>query len=173
MLIGTRALLLLAVGCFSLLGPVTATAEIYKWVDEQGRVYFQDHPPPTEAKVADVEIRDSSPTQPRNLTPTAAGSQPGQSAAAAALTQSPRTMNVELYYVEWCPWCKKAREYFRSMGVSLIEYDIEKDKSAAARKAELDPEKGVPFAIVNGVKIHGYSPAAYSRALGSAAPTSP
>lgn len=171
MLIRTRALMLLALGCFSLLGPTTATAEIYKWVDEQGRVYFQDHPPPTEAKVTGVEMRDSSPSQPRNLTPTAEAGRPGQSAAAAI--QSPRTMNVELYYVEWCPWCKKAREFFRSQGVLLTEYDIEKDTAAAARKDELDPKKGVPFAIVNGVKIHGYSLEAYSRALSSSASTNP
>ena len=41
----------------------------------------------------------------------------------------------------------------------------EKDRAAAARKRELDPKRGVPFAIINGRLIHGYSESAYERAL--------
>jgi glutaredoxin len=72
---------------------------------------------------------------------------------------------VELYVTSWCPYCHKAIHYFRSRGIPFTAYDIEKDASAAQRKTRLDDRKGVPFAVVNGQKIHGFSPSAYERAL--------
>ena len=47
-----------------------------------------------------------------------------------------------------------------------MAYDVEKDKEAAARKKELSGRSGVPFAVINGKKIYGYSEDAYARALG-------
>ena len=29
---------------------------------------------------------------------------------------------VELYTTSWCPYCKKARDFFRSRGISFTEY---------------------------------------------------
>jgi len=72
---------------------------------------------------------------------------------------------VELYTTSWCPYCQKARDFFRSRGISFTEYDIEKDKEAALRKRQLDTRNGVPFAIIDGRGIHGYSEAAYEAAL--------
>lgn len=72
---------------------------------------------------------------------------------------------VELYTTSWCPYCDRARDFFRSRGIPFKEYDIEKDKSAAARKNRLDTRGGVPFVLINGRGLHGYSAAAYERAL--------
>ncbi len=72
---------------------------------------------------------------------------------------------VELYVTSWCPYCRQAIEFFRSRGINCAVYDIERDDNAARRKRELDPRKGVPFAVVNGIKIHGYSEKAYLNAL--------
>jgi glutaredoxin len=78
----------------------------------------------------------------------------------------PRKSNeVILYTTSWCPYCKKAKEFFKSRNIYFTEYDIEKDRDAAERKKRLDSKSGVPFAIVNGQQIHGYSPSAYERAL--------
>jgi hypothetical protein len=52
-----------------------------------------------------------------------------------------------------------------SRGIPFTAYDIEKDAWAARRKGELDTRGGVPFAVINGQKIHGFSPEAYERAL--------
>ncbi len=72
---------------------------------------------------------------------------------------------VELYTTSWCRYCEKAREFFRSRNIPFTEYDIEKDKSAGRRKQKLDPAGGVPFAMVNGQAIRGFSETAYARAL--------
>ena len=46
-----------------------------------------------------------------------------------------------------------------------IRLSIEKDKNAAARKKQLDKRNGVPFVVINGRGLHGFSAAAYERAL--------
>jgi len=50
-------------------------------------------------------------------------------------------------------------------GVSFKVYDIEVDPAAAKRKEELDSGRGVPFAIINGIKISGWSKHLYESAL--------
>lgn len=75
------------------------------------------------------------------------------------------SVQVELYVTSWCPYCKQAIQYFRSRGIPFTAYDIEKDGRAAQRKNQLDSRNGVPFAVINGQKIHGFSPEAYERAM--------
>ena len=117
-----------------------AGAELYRWVDKDGVVHLSDVLPRNARQNVEVESTISS----KNRT-------------------GPK---VELYTTSWCPYCQSAREFFRSRGIPFTEYDIEKDKAAAARKNRLDKKKGVPFAMINGQGIHGYSPAAYEQALG-------
>jgi glutaredoxin len=72
---------------------------------------------------------------------------------------------VELYVTAWCIYCKKAANFFRKRGIEFVEYDIEKDREAERRKRLLDRKRGVPFAVINGYRIHGYSEVLYERAL--------
>jgi glutaredoxin len=116
-----------------------ARAEIYKWVDGNGVVHISDVPPTNRGSIAKAE----------SITPSASRTGP----------------KVELYTTSWCPYCQKARDFFRSRGIPFTEYDIEKDKSAAARKNRLDKKKGVPFVVINGRGLHGWSAAAYEQAL--------
>lgn len=168
-MVNTRKLIGMALvaGVFALAGASAAAAKIYKWVDAQGNVYFTDHAPNEPGKAVKVEVRESSPKS-KKAPPQApkAPSLVDDRLSAAEYDAPPkRTMTVELYTVSWCPWCKKARDYFTAQGIAFTDYDIEKDPAALARKNDMDPEKGIPFAVVNGIKIHGYSERAYARAL--------
>ena len=80
-------------------------------------------------------------------------------------TEKSSEPRVELYSTSWCGYCKKARLFFRDRGIRFVEYDIEKDLNAAYRKMQLDSGRGVPFAVINGQKISGYSEARYIRAI--------
>jgi glutaredoxin len=71
----------------------------------------------------------------------------------------------ELYVTSWWPYCTQAKSFLASQGVEVNVYDIEKDAAAAKRKKELDSGRGVPFAVINGVKISGWSQRAYEDAL--------
>ena len=72
---------------------------------------------------------------------------------------------VELYVTSWCPYCHKAKAYLDQQGLEYRIYDIEKDAEAAKRKQQLTGRSGVPFAMINGVAINGWSKDAYAEAL--------
>ena len=73
---------------------------------------------------------------------------------------------VEIYVTSWCPYCTKAIKFLKDHRIPYVVYDIEKDGDAAKRKERLSPGKGVPFAVINGKKIYGFSEEIYSQALG-------
>lgn len=163
-----------------------ADARLYKWVDENGVAHFSDSPPTHGQKSGKVESvsrynKDGAPSvsysnygsssSNRNSNPATGNS--GQSAKSDIPTPGRsgqfakrNVPKVELYTTSWCPYCKKATNFFRSKGIPFKEYDIERDKAAAQRKKQLDKKgSGVPFALINGNPIHGFSKAAYERAL--------
>lgn len=100
-------------GLLALLGAGSgARAAIYTWVDAKGVTHIQSSPPPAGIKPLHVDG--------------AAGEEvagPGQ-----------KKNSVELYTTSGCSWCKKAKDYFRSQGVPFIEYDVERDREAAAQE---------------------------------------
>ena len=86
----------------------------------------------------------------------------GQTVMAAAQP----TATVEIYITAWCPYCAQAIKFLQDNGIPYVAYDIEKDSEAAKRKERLSQQRGVPFAIINGKKIYGFSAEAYAEALG-------
>ena len=80
------------------------------------------------------------------------------------------TATVEIYITDWCPYCAQAIKFLRANHIPYVAYDIEKDREAAERKKGLSGRKGVPFAIINGKKIYGFSEEIYSKALGLTRP---
>jgi glutaredoxin len=144
-------------------------ADMYKWIDENGVAHFSDAPP------GDVDDSDIE-TLPTVTTPQSNSYSQGNNSTGNrdnginfrdTAQKNPWVVQpkVELYTTSWCPWCKKAKAFFRSRGISFVEYDVEKNKEAARRKAKIDRQKGVPFAVINGKGIHGYLEKAYINAL--------
>ena len=73
---------------------------------------------------------------------------------------------VELFSTSWCKYCTMAREFLTANNIPFTEYDIDKDKVAAKRKKKLSGGSGVPFALINGKSIYGFSKTTYAKALG-------
>lgn len=120
--------------------PLFVAAQTYVWVDQAGNTR-------------------QTKNRPKNHQVSKWLAQPG-------VQQKKNAPKVELYVTSWCPYCHKAAEYFRARRIPVRIYDIEKDTQAAARKKRLDNgQSGVPFAVVNGVALHGYDPGGYERAL--------
>lgn len=88
-----------------------------------------------------------------------------QATTAATAKHIPR---VEVYGTKWCPYCQAAVKFFRSRGVPVVEYDVETDQAAAKRKETLDPKPGVPYTVIDGHGIHGYSAPLYEKLLKAA-----
>jgi len=139
----------------------TSAAEMYRWVDENGETQITDSPPPNIKSPGEVKIYRDDPQNSHDTEPVS-DVKKQESKPAIETKKNPEVI---LYGTSWCPYCRKARDFFRSRGIDFIEYDIEKDREAAIRKKELDTKGGVPFAIINGRSIQGYSESAYERAL--------
>ncbi len=139
----------------------TAAAEIYKWVDDKGEMHISDSPPPGAKSPGEMKVYKDR--QEDNLDTAPVPARKNEESRPAL--ERKNKADVVLYTTSWCPYCRKARDYLRSRGVDFIEYDIEKDKEAAVRKRQLDNRGGVPFAIINGRSISGFSESAYERAL--------
>jgi len=149
--------------------PARTEAEIYRWVDADGIVHFQDYLPPAGEATDGLHVSES------RETPSPEGALPEAAAEETALPVEPEPVvekeeetppsKVDLYTTSWCPQCEKARRYFRARGVSFTEYDVEKDRKAARRWKRTYRARGVPLAIVNNEKILGYAPSRYDRAL--------
>lgn len=81
----------------------------------------------------------------------------------AAATRQP---DIELFVTQWCTYCDMARAYLDSKGVDYVVHDLENDPEAARRKLVLDNGgMGVPFALIYGEPVRGFSEVAYDRAL--------
>jgi glutaredoxin len=87
-------------------------------------------------------------------------------AVAADPPAGDKAPSVEIFTTTWCPYCVKAVGFLRANNIPFVEYDIERDARAARRMEQLAGRGGVPFAIINGQQVRGWSEAAYRKALG-------
>ena len=155
--------LLLIILSFPSIFSQTTIAEMYKWEDENGVVHLQDFPP---SHVQDSEVEQVSndgslsvakPVQPKIKF------KPGSEVV--EVKQTKRHPEVEIYITNWCRYCRKAIAFLNAQGVPYKAYDIEKDKEAAKRKMAVAERGVVPFAVINGKNIMGFSESSYRQAL--------
>jgi len=118
--------------------PCTVYSEIYKSVDENGRVIFTDKP---SAKAEQIEVKVNSVEGPA----TVSSQDTGYS-----------TKKVVMYSTEWCGVCKKAKDYMQQNSINFKEYNIEKN-SNANRKFKSLGGKGVPLIVVGKQTMSGFS----------------
>jgi glutaredoxin len=158
---GKTVTLILTLAALTIYLCATAAAEMYKWVDDKGEMHITDSPPPAAKSPGEIKVykdsqEDSLDTPPASIR---------KKEESRPSVERKKKTEVVLYTTSWCPYCRRARDYLRSRGIDFIEYDIEKDKEAAIHKKQLDNRGGVPFAIINGRSISGFSASAYERAL--------
>lgn len=136
-------------------------AEMYKWVDKNGVIHFSDTPPKSEK---DVEIYETSNSPQPNETKALKRSKKKEAKSKQQDKAKP-AKTVKIYTTKWCRYCKDAIRFLRANNIKYKEYDIEKDSGASMIMQALGGT-GVPFAVINGRHIHGFSKRQYKRALG-------
>jgi glutaredoxin len=135
-----------------------SSAEIYKWVDENGVTHYSDSPTgnipgPTETEYDEIQSADPAPAA---TPPLPDETQKGtldsdffnildENQEAEVAVNSP---TVEIYE-----------------GIDFVTFDIEKDQQAADRMRTFTNRRAVPYVVINGQGIQGYSVAAYEQAL--------
>ena len=125
-------------------------ATSYKWRDAAGTIHMTTDKPPADAEILSVMTIPDAPKRPRQAAPL--WTDPVEEPAAAD-----SRVDIVMYATSRCPWCRKAREYFTSRGVSWRELDIEAS-GAADREFKSRGGQGVPLIFINGSRVQGWSP---------------
>lgn len=111
-------------------------ADLYRWVDKNGNVSYQDRPPPADAnQVEEKHFGDD--TAPAN-----------DDDAADAASKNP----VTLYTVPQCGPCDDARNYLKKRQIPFTEVDVATDLKAQQAMRKVVGDLSVP-SITIGTKV--------------------
>lgn len=135
-------------------------SEIYKWKDKDGNIVFSDSPPPPGVD-AEIKKFKEEPTE----RPKAKEDISKHKVERLREKRPYGSINVIMYMTSWCGYCRKAREYIRSLDVNLIEYDVEKDRSKREEFLRKSGGGGVPLIDVEGIILRGYNPGEIKTAI--------
>jgi len=75
-------------------------------------------------------------------------------------------MDIKIYSTPTCPYCKLAKQYFSSKGLSYQDVDISENKEALSEMVKLSGQMGVPTIVINGQIIVGFDKARIEELLG-------
>jgi glutaredoxin len=139
----------------------TANADFYKWEDENGATQITDYPPPQGKSVKDVQVHKYESDNLTDLQST----EEQESSSKDNKSKAKKKPEVVLYTKNDCSDCDKAREFLKSKKIPFTEYNMDKDKSSAARRKEIDDSEDVPFAIINKNNVFGFSESVYNKVL--------
>lgn len=87
--------------------------------------------------------------------------------AAAQTAQPQPAVPVVMYATAWCPYCAKARAYFKRTNTAYVEHDIEKSADAHAEFKRLGG-RGVPLIVVGNERLRGFNELAFESAYARA-----
>ncbi len=74
-------------------------------------------------------------------------------------------MTVRIFTTPTCPWCAKAKEYFKSKRIPYTELNVLEDMPARQEMINRSRQMGVPVIDINGALIIGFDPEAIEKAL--------
>lgn len=77
-----------------------------------------------------------------------------------------RKLKVVVYSTEYCPWCKKTKEFLHENKIHFKEVDVGASEKAAREMVKKSKQQGVPVTLVNDTVIVGFDEAALRTALG-------
>ena len=139
---------------FALIAPLTH-AQVYKWVDKDGKVQFSDSPPPADAK-------DS--TQRRM-----GGGLVDEGQVPYATQVATRRSPVVLYVSDECgDVCVKARALLNRRGIPFSERNAKASPETLAELTKLAGGPQVPLLLVGTNAVKGYQEEEWQSALDEA-----
>ena len=130
------------------------SATLYKWVDEDGNVTYQDTPPP-----GDVEYESSNVDGPPPPLPDEAGLKIEEAALANP---------VSLYTVPQCASCDLVRLYLERNSIPFAEKDVRNNIDTQNELESLAGALTVPTLVIGDQVLDGYSQNAIKAALTNA-----
>ena len=145
----------LAVVFFTATYVLPAAADgLYKWVDDRGRVTYQNTPPPEDA--ASVERSAISATVNEAPAEEAAVSET-EEAEATEETAEEEVVSITLFTNPECTTCEDMRAYFEESEIAFEEIDISEDTDQAEEMKQKHGHNDVPTIVVGNKSITGGS----------------
>ncbi|AKI97659.1 glutaredoxin family protein [Kosmotoga pacifica] len=77
-------------------------------------------------------------------------------------------LKVTVYSTPSCPWCRKVKQYFKSLGIPFKDVDVSKDPRKAEEMYRKSGQMGVPVVVIGNQVIVGFDKAKIDRILGIA-----
>ena len=128
-----------------------ASAEIYRWLDENGRVQFSDQQPLSQqAETLDL------PELTTYKGVTVSKLEDDIEAPVEEKKKTSRRKRVIIYSAEWCGVCSKAKNYFKKKKIPFKERDIDKSKKARKAFDKLNAT-GIPVILIGKTRMNGFS----------------
>ena len=145
--------ILLLLGALSIAGAQT----LYKSVGPDGKTIYSDRPP-ADGRIEKTLKFENLPT---SALPAASSSYVEQLRRMQAASARPSAATgLILYSAVWCGYCKLAKAYLESKGVSYQEVDID-TKTGIAALVQAGGGKGVPLLVAGEQRVQGFSAPAY------------
>jgi glutaredoxin len=156
--------------CIVIALAASAQAQLYQYTDKNGNIVFTDRPPSgsdAKKKQMNDDVYWSAPQREQEQATRGNSSTQSQKESIDKKHASDYgSVTAEMYMTSWCGYCKEAGSYIRSLGVNLVQYDIEAQPD---RKAEMKQKSGgstaIPLIDIGGTIIRGYNPAAIKAAV--------
>jgi len=134
-----------------LLVETISAAEMYRWVDDKGKVHYTDTPPPLTAKSI----------QKKEL-----GNQAGESQMSYSLQQAVKKFPVILYNSECGEPCNDATELLVNRGIPFSKKKPEKNpKDAESLKIITNGELSVPVLVIGKDILKGFQRDSWNNVL--------
>ncbi len=74
-------------------------------------------------------------------------------------------MSVKIYSTPTCPWCNKAKEFFKENDIDFENIDVSKNRKAAQEMVQKSGQMGVPVIEINDNVIVGFNEPEIKKAL--------
>lgn len=129
-----------------------ASAQMYRWTDEKGRVHITDTPPPPSAKGV------------QKISPTVSGAVPEPAGQPYALQLAAKSYPVTLYTARECEPCGAARNLLNSRGVPFREVLVV-DEPQQEELRKVAGALAVPSVTVGSNLQKGFEESAYHSLL--------
>jgi glutaredoxin len=137
-----------------MLACVAAQADLYRWVDADGKVHYSDQLPP--ANIKQVEKKK------------AAGGKPTDAPLPYALQQAVKNFPVTLYYSECGDACTRAHQLLAKRGVPYTEADATDPKVQEELKKLAGGNIEVPVLKVGRSALRGFEEGQWNNSLDAA-----
>ena len=70
-----------------------------------------------------------------------------------------------IYSMDSCPWCDRAKEFFKEKKIEFEVIEVDKDQEALKKMMEKTGQSGVPQIEINGKMIVGFDQGAIEAEL--------